>query len=521
MKRQMIISILLGILSLTSQAVFAQISEGGTPISFSLDIDTRKEKIPVMEMPAVDAKALLEEDKKLRMKNPQRPFRFGYAIDVDIDIKKAGIKKELPDGGNLWLLKIHCPDAFSINLIYSHFILGKGSKFFIYNEDRAMILGAFTPEVSNNPDNKFATDLLQGNTIILEYYEPVSSDDGSIHIGKVIHGYQNTFTRDGLGISASCNVDVMCTLGNNWINERHAVVLILVDNNTTWCSGCLVNNTQKDFKPYILTARHCYYENNGNTPNDITPATNIFRFRYWRPDCGSGFPPPTNFSITGATLRAHDATTDFALLELSAIPPANFNAYYAGWDRSTTPAQNATGIHHPKGDAMKISYEQHPVFAHPNPNGSSVILSTWKVGHFENGTTQDGSSGSPLFNQNHRIVGQLSTVPDCEGDNTCACNYPYSNYGRFDMSWTGGGTSSTRLRDWLDPSNTVSVLDGCASTTFTDRTVTTNQTVVGCTNLNVQNVTVTSNAKLTLDAPGSVIITSDFKVVLGSELKIK
>ena len=58
-----------------------------------------------------------------------------------------------------------------------------------------MIQGAFTPEVSNNPYNEFATDLVQGNTIVLEYYEPASSDDGVIHISKVIHGYVNTFGR--------------------------------------------------------------------------------------------------------------------------------------------------------------------------------------------------------------------------------------------------------------------------------------------------------------------------------------
>ena len=79
---------------------------------------------------------------------------------MDIDIKKAGMKIELPGGDKLWLMKIHCPDAFSINLIYDRFRLAGGAKFFIYNEDRTMILGAFTPEVSNNTDNVFANTKL-------------------------------------------------------------------------------------------------------------------------------------------------------------------------------------------------------------------------------------------------------------------------------------------------------------------------------------------------------------------------
>lgn len=58
-------------------------------------------------------------------------------------------------------------------------------------------------------------------------------------------------------------------------------------------------------------------------------------------------------------------------------------------------------------------------------------------------------------------------------------------------------------------------------TDFTNQTVTTNTVVVGCDNLNVQNVTVTNGAKLTLDAPGEVLINGQFEVTLGSELEIK
>jgi len=184
MKKQALFLILIGILPI--YILHAQISEGGTPVSFGLEI--KVEEIPVMVMPTVNVEVLLREDAQMEAEGVvQRPFRFGYAHDVDIDVKRAGTKKELSDGGTLWLLKIHCPDAFSINLIYNHFRLVYGSKFFIYNEDRTMVLGAFTPEVSNNPYNEFATDLVQGNTIVLEYYEPKGSDDGVININKVIH----------------------------------------------------------------------------------------------------------------------------------------------------------------------------------------------------------------------------------------------------------------------------------------------------------------------------------------------
>jgi len=82
-----------------------------------------------------------------------------------------------------------------------------------------MILGAYSPKYSNNDNNVFATDLVQGNSVILEYYEPEYSNDGIINISNVIHGYINLFRSDtnqspGLGNSEYCNVDINCPLGD-------------------------------------------------------------------------------------------------------------------------------------------------------------------------------------------------------------------------------------------------------------------------------------------------------------------
>ncbi|MDR0872345.1 MAG: C25 family cysteine peptidase [Prevotellaceae bacterium] len=56
---------------------------------------------------------------------------------------------------------------------------------------------------------------------------------------------------------------------------------------------------------------------------------------------------------------------------------------------------------------------------------------------------------------------------------------------------------------------------------YTNQIVTTNTTVTNCRDINVQNVNVTSAAKLTLDAAGTTTVESDFEVTLGSELEIK
>jgi subtilisin family serine protease len=56
---------------------------------------------------------------------------------------------------------------------------------------------------------------------------------------------------------------------------------------------------------------------------------------------------------------------------------------------------------------------------------------------------------------------------------------------------------------------------------YYNKTVTTNTTVKGCNNLNVETVTVTNNAKLTLNAPGTISIAGPFNVREGSSLEVK
>ena len=127
-----------------------------------------------------------------------------------------------------------------------------------------------------------------------------------------------------------------------------------------------------------------------------------------------------------------------------------------GWTKSTTPAANAVGIHHPRGDIKKISVENDAVKSYNGiqnwtDNNGNIISTTQKHTHwgvtFDVGAIESGSSGSPLMNQNHLVVGQLHG-----GSSNCAPVTMY--YGRFDKSWDYGNTATRRLKDWLDSNNT-------------------------------------------------------------------
>ena len=82
-----------------------------------------------------------------------------------------------------------------------------------------------------------------------------------------------------------------------------------------------------------------------------------FYFNYERPGCPNTGTPPTNM-ITGCVLRAEgdiNGGTDMQLVELNSTPPLSWNVYYNGWDRSGSTTTGGVSIHHPAGDAKKIS----------------------------------------------------------------------------------------------------------------------------------------------------------------------
>jgi V8-like Glu-specific endopeptidase len=418
--------------------LFAQLSQGGSPYSFSHQV---KSELPEVATAVVDKPRLLREDAAEAGKG--LPFRFGIANEVSLSPRESGVWETLPDGSKLWRLKIICPGASSVNLVYSDFWLPAGSTLFLYNDARTEVLGAFT-ERNNKPDGFFATGLIRGESLTLEYLEPARvSAPGRIGIRYIIHGYKDIFKEYPLwekrdyGTSGSCEVNINCTQGAEWQTEKRAVAMVLTSNATRICSGALVNNVRQDLTPYFLTANHCV---SGETPN-----TWIFMFNYESPGCTT-VDGPLNYTLNGSTLLAQSDSSDFALLQLTETPPDTFRVHWAGWNAGTnTPTSGAT-IHHPDGDIKKISLTT-ASFTDTSWTGTPAN-SHWRV-FWKTGVTEPGSSGSPLFDQDHHIVGQLHGGPS-----SCTGSDKSDLFGKFSMSWNYGATSASRLKDWLDPDNT-------------------------------------------------------------------
>ena len=147
--------------------------------------------------------------------------------------------------------------------------------------------------------------------------------------------------------------------------------------------------------------------------------------------------------------------TDFAFLRLNNAPPDGLTR--AGY--STDPAAVATAvaaIHHPQGEVKRISFGTITDTGSPRNGGTRLKpIARFHEVHWQEGTTEPGSSGCPLFTvDNPLIVGQLYG-----GYAGCSATTEPDYFGRFDVTYP-------LIEKWLSPSSSTegegeSGDDGC------------------------------------------------------------
>lgn len=442
---------------LLSLNLSAQIGHGGEPFDWAAksryEMDAEKIAVPSLESYRA------EDEINDRLNGV--PYRYGVNIEVDFDIHNSGKWIDTPEGDRVWRLGLKLDGARSINFVFDEFDISEGGKVFVFTPDKSILLGSFTTE-NRSQYGSLGVGLIHSEEILIEYHEPANQiGEGYLHINNVTYGYRDVLgglpkdAKGAFGNSGACNINVNCPEGAPFDIQKRSVALIVVNDNAI-CSGAMINNVAQDGTPFFLTANHCTPSNPGSVGNWV------FYFNHESATC-DGNDGPTNQSVSGATLLARNQESDFALLELDDIPPASFNVCYSGWDVSDL-AQNvssAYSIHHPSGDVKKICFEEDSPYK--ESLGTFLVNQTWYIDQWELGVTEPGSSGSPLFNQNGMIIGQLAGgQAACIGDEN---NGLHDFYGRLGVSWNFGSTPSTSLRFWLDPGQTGITItpNSCAS----------------------------------------------------------
>lgn len=435
---------------------FGQISQKGSPISLTesfLEVHA-EDKIPQEIIP------LFNRGKFARAKALHPNFAFeSAAVDTKINLQESGEWMDLADGGRLWRLKITAPGVAGMTLLYDDFFIPADAKFFLYTENETQILGAFT-SANNKASGQFSTATTYGESVYLEYHEPPRvNEQPRISINKILQIPSTGRSRGdfGFGASVDCHINVNCETGNDsQVSKRGVVRIMLVLRDSTngdifagFCSGALMNNTAQDQTPYILTAFHCIVEG-------FTPLYDQwqFNFGYEASGCENPATEPFTRTLVGAEQISGRQDPDFLLVKISTPIPSSFRPFYAGWNRAEEVVpQNGIMIHHPCGDIKKITKDNQNTAEIHNRTINWTEYTSTPNSHFnlvlDEGYSQVGASGSPIFGSDGLVYGQL------HGGNTNLADCKIGNlyFGRLATSWDNESVTA-RLKDYLDPLNT-------------------------------------------------------------------
>lgn len=406
------------IAALSASAAAAQVSYGGSPPSTWADLQV---PLNVLDVPHVDVTPQLAQRQTRRL---GEPYYYGVVVPIALSADETGAWEMLPSGDLVWRVALHSPGALSLSAVFSAFQLPPGGQLFVHGAHSARTLGAYI-DSNANTDGSFAFEPLEGDEIVIEYFEP---KDAAFHarlvLGELVHDFKGVLdvmasaSPVGTGVSAAdvCEIDVNCPQGANWQNQKRAVVRLL--SNGALCTGAMINNTSATKTQYLMTAFHCGNMNNA-----------IIYYNYERPSCGSGSPPIQ--TVSGTTQKAGNKTYDYRLVQVTPTIPAAYNHYLLGWNRTTTAPSNTVCIHHPAGDVKKISFDNDPPV---------IYFQFWNILQWDAGVTEPGSSGSPLMNPSGQFIGQLY-------GGSSYCNTPFDDiYGRLDLAWA-------KVKPYLDPTN--------------------------------------------------------------------
>ncbi len=376
------------------------------------------------------------------------------------------------DDGDIYRLCLRANGAFSIGLYFEDFYLADGCELYLYGIDPRFRIGAVTME-TNNASRTLRTAQIPGDSVVVELFVPDGAVQSPFMISRLYYDFKdffaghNTLNKASISKGSVCStqMDLPC-YGDygDFSAIMHAVLKYTYENDgyLYMCTGTLVNSTNCDSRPLILSAAHCICD-------DETAETATFYFNYRHTECYSNemnfqtvsgadlvaTAPQKPFTNTyGALSHSLYPTMDFSLLSLRQPIPANYQPYFAGISLSNTNAMSTVScLHHPNGNPMKVSvsYGEPFIDSYPaeDPDCHYNPFVHWHISMWDVGTTEGGSSGSALLNQEMQIVGTLS-------GGYASCFSPVNDY--FQMitaSWNTYPGYENQLKHWIAPNSTL------------------------------------------------------------------
>ncbi len=391
--------------------------------------------VKAVSLPAIDIAAVDARDAEDDL-GAKGAYRIGVFQDLPSPIviqgatASHGAWQSNADGSHTWAYAIDAEGAVSVQVELAGLHLPDGAAVWLINGEQ--------PSEAYGPLDAAAIDsmdgwapVVHGPRVVIQCVVPDGAPLSAVAltINRISHNFRSVQT-SAEKMAGACNEDITCYPA--YEDAGNGVALItFIAGGTLSCSGSLIADTIPGSEiPYFLTANHCI-------PTQAHANTLTFYWFYETPTCDGT--PPSLASVPkttgGADLLATStlsAGTDFTLVQVrNAIPGG---VHFNGWNSAAQGVDADTVcVHHPRGDFKRITFgditlDPETCIGASNTapaNPSRYYQSTWHTG-----TTEGGSSGSPLFNASNQIIGQL-------WGGGASCSFPAcpDYYGRFDKTF--------------------------------------------------------------------------------------
>ena len=416
-----------------------------------------------LSLPAMNVDSLLAEDearnshraasmfRSSSVQTVAAPFRFGVSTELNIPFLDYAERNVSEAGREVLTYDIDAANAKMTSVYFSEFHLMPGDTLYMVGED-GYFVGPYTSK-HNLESGVLPTAMVEsGKVQLCLLTNGKKSSSRKLTIGRVNQAYRD-FRRvpyQNSSTSDECSSYEMGRLEQ--VAQSVCIIVYATSSGVYSCCGTLMNNTAGNSRPYVLTAAHCIDTND-------KASTAVFYFNYASPLGNSSIRGSMETYCVASSLRAFDSMLDFSLVELSSIPERDFRPFFAGWSLTTTPVVPAYGIHHPNSTVRRLATTNNTlstVTFHDGDAGTYLYENgCWLVSRWTVGTTEAGSSGSPLFDNSLRLIGSLTG-----GGSVCAS--PLNDaYSKINLAWSTNSESSKQLKAWLDPENmSVTAFDG-------------------------------------------------------------
>ena len=381
----------------------------------------------------------------------------------------GGLLERGANGGWTWTVSFSSQGAGALRLHIRRATLPAGSEVFVYAPD-GQIHGPYAFDSGTRPEG-FWTNTIFGEQMFLQVQfgavTAAAIGKAVLLVASVVHLEHPGFAPGAADRAAAalrpksddCFIDRSCVTTDQFPNVDDATRSIgqLTFMITTGphpgayiCTGGLLNTTDGSSVPYLLTANRLL--------DSQASATSLEAFWQYRTAfCGAGNPNENLFPSTlGSELLATGAapSSDFTFVRLLQPPPND--SVLLGW--TTADVAHAGGLmlyrlSYANGDPMIYTQEQISAVPSPAECLPDAPQGAYLYEKDVQGGTGGGSSGSPLYTEDLRVVGQLfGACGTNEADNCDAINNSTID-GAFRVTfpsiqqWIAPGTRSACVAD--------------------------------------------------------------------------